>query len=448
MLLNPFQRNVALRLGVPVMSGRFPVLGHLPAFLADPVALQQRASETVGSLFWIDLGFGTPHGITFHDEEAFRLLKSPSVESLHFYEHLELFFGRALIVTDGAPHRHARSILQKPFGPGGLQRAGVARIAHDALLDCVRSWRDRPRVRVLAETQEATLRVIFGIIGVQPHALSQWREQFRRLMLSALPVPFVFPGSPHWVARRARNWLDAQLRILIEQARQAPAAEGLLAQLVQERDDDGESLSEQELLDNLRLLVLAGHETTASALAWLLVYLASDRACWDRLCEEAHGVDGVPITPEQLAACPFAQALFREAVRMHPPVYNESRRLTEAMTLHGHEIPAGTVVNIPITLLSHDPQRYPDPYRFDPERWLALDHKLTPLETCQFGGGPHFCLGYHLAVLEGAQFAIALARELSASGRRPVLRGGKVPAPIHLPLTHPPARTMVELVKD
>jgi cytochrome P450 len=445
MLLNPFQRADQRRLGLPVMPGRFPFVGHLPAFLVDPVALQRHGSETLGPLFWIDLGFGRDHGITFHDEEAFALLKSPTVESLHFYESLELFFGRALIVQDGAPHRHARAILQKPFSPVGLQRVGVARIARDAMVDRVRSWRGRSRVKVLAETQEATLRVIFGIIGIHDDALSQWREQFRRFMLSALPLPFELPGSPHWLARRARRWIDDRLRGLIEEARRDPGAEGLLAQLVRDRDDEGQSLSEQELLDNLRLLVLAGHETTASALAWLLVYLANDRGLWERLCEEARAIDEVPTTPEQLAACPFAQALFREAVRIHPPVYNETRRLTEPMVIRGHELPAGTLVNIPITLLSHDARRYPEPHRFDPDRWLAREHKLTPLETCQFGGGPHFCLGYHLAVLEGVQFGIALAHELGGRGVRPALRGGKVPAPEHLPLTHPPARTVVEL---
>lgn len=447
MLFNPLKRAPEHREGLPMMPGRFPFIGHLLAFLPNPVALQRHGAETLGPLFWIDLGFGRGQEVTFADEEAFALLKSPSVESLHFWENLEVFFGRSVIVEDGAPHRHARAILQKPFAPVGLQRAGVSRIARDIMVDRVRSWRGRSRVRILAETQEATLAVIFGIIGIRAEELSQWREQFRRYMLSALPFPFELPGSPQWLARRARRWIDARLRDLIEQARRDPSAEGLLPEIVRDRDDDGEGLSEQELLDNLRLLVLAGHETTASALAWLAIYLASDRGLWDRLCEEARAVDEVPTTPEQIAACPFAQALFREAVRVHPPVYNDSRRLSASITIRGHVLPAGTQVNIPLTLLSHDARRYPDPHRFDPERWLGLGHKLTPLETCQFGGGPHFCLGYHLAVLEGVQFAIALAKELSANGQRPTLRGGKVPAPVHLPLTHPPARTAIELVK-
>ena len=404
MLLNPFQRAIERVHGIPVMFGRFPVVGNLPAFLTDPVGLQRRAAEALGPLFWIDLGVGHSLDLTVSGEEAFGLFKSPRVESSHFFEQLELFFGRSLIVTDGSSHRHVRSILNRPFSPSGLQRVGVASLARDALVGCVRAWRSRRRFRVLAETQEATLRIIFGVLGVRPHELSEWRRRFRRYMLSAMPVPFRFPGSPHWVARRARDWIDASLRALIVQARHEPS-DGLLSRIVHDHDDDGEPLSEQEVLDNLRLLVLAGHETTASALAWVMLHLADDRRLWHRLCEEAFAIDDVPGTPAQARACPLAEALFREAVRLHPPVYTETRRLREPVSIGGHELPAGTIVTIPITLLSHDPHRYPDPERFDPDRWLGREHKPSSIETCQFGGGPHFCLGYHLAVLEGVQLA-------------------------------------------
>jgi cytochrome P450 monooxygenase len=302
-------------------------------------------------------------------------------------------------------------------------------------------------VRVLAETQEATLRIIFGILGIRSHELSQWRRRFRHYMLSAMPLPFRFPGSPHWVARRARDWIDTRLRALVAQARQQPADAGLLARIVRGHDEQGKQLSEQEVLDNLRLLVLAGHETTASTLAWVLVHLASDRRLWERLCEEAFAVGEVPATPAQARACPFAEALFREAVRLYPPVYTETRRLREDARIGGHALPRGTIVTIPITLLSHDPRRYPEPARFDPDRWLGREHAPSSIETCQFGGGPHFCLGYHLAVLEGVQLAIAAARELGGAGLRPALPGGRVPSPVPLPLAHPPARTVLELVK-
>lgn len=84
---------------------------------------------------------------------------------------------------------------------------------------------------------------------------------------------------------------------------------------------------------------------------------------------------------------------------------------------------------------------------FDPDRWLGREHKPSSIETCQFGGGPHFCLGYHLAVLEGVQLAVAAARELGAAGLRPSSASGRVPAAIPLPLAHPPARAEIELVR-
>jgi cytochrome P450 len=446
MLLNPFQRAVEHVHGIPVMFGRFPVVGSLPAFLTDPVGLQRRATAALGPLFWIDLGVGQGLQLTLTNDEAFGLFKSPGVESSHLFEQAELFFGRSLLVTDGTPHRHVRSVLNKPFSPGGLDRVGVARLARDALVGCVRTWRGRPAIKVLAETQQVTLRIIFGILGIKPHELSQWRRSFRRYMLSAMPLPFRFPGSPHWWAQRARHWIDDSLRGLIDEARRNPSEPSLLARVVRGRDDEGERLSEQEVVDNLRLLVLAGHETTASALAWVLLHLAAERRLWDRLVEEALAVDEVPATPAEAMTCPFAEALFREAVRLHPPVYMETRRLCEPATVAGHSLPRGTIVTIPITLLSHDPRRYPDPERFDPERWLGRPHKPSAIETCQFGGGPHFCLGYHLAVLEGVQLAIATARQLATAGLRPRLPSGRVPAPVPLPLAHPPARTVIELV--
>jgi len=446
MLLNPFQRAVEHVHGIPVMFGRFPWVGSLPAFLTDPVGLQRRATAELGPLFWIDLGVGQGLQLTLSSEEAYGLFKSPRVESSHLFEQAELFFGRSLLVTDGAPHRHVRSVLNGPFSPGGLDRVGVARLARDALVGCVRAWRGRPRIKVLAETQQVTLSIIFGILGIRPDELSIWRRRFRRYMLSAIPLPFRFPGSPHWWAERARGWIDHSLRGLIEEARRDPKDASLLARVVRGRDDDGQHLSEQEVVDNLRLLVLAGHETTASALAWVLVHLAGDRRLWDRLCEEAQAVAEVPTTPAEALACPFAEALFREAVRLHPPVHMDTRRLREPATVAGHTLPAGTIVTIPITLLSHDSRRYPEPDRFDPERWIGRDHKPTAIETCQFGGGPHFCLGYHLAMLEGVQLAIATARQLAAEGLRPRLPSGRVPDPVPLPLPHPPARTVIELV--
>jgi cytochrome P450 monooxygenase len=93
--------------------------------------------------------------------------------------------------------------------------------------------------------------------------------------------------------------------------------------------------------------------------------------------------------------------------------------------------------------LSRNPERYPDPDRFLPERWLARDKKPGPLETAQFGGGPHFCLGYHVAWLEAVLFLVCVARTFGARGTAPVTVGGALPQPSYVPLQRPPKTARV-----
>ncbi|MEM9460692.1 MAG: cytochrome P450 [Myxococcota bacterium] len=443
--LNPLQRKVRYELGLPVLTGAFPLVGHVPAVMSDPPGVVAAGTRQLGKLFWFEMGFGRHRTLVYAGNDAHQLFRSAGVESSHFWEDLPLFFGRSLLVVDGAVHRHMRSPMNKPFSPMGLHKAGISRIARQAIIDRVSTWPRQKELTILTETQEITLAIIFGIIGIRPEELSVWRKKFRLYMLSALNVPVDVIGSPTWLARRARAWIDEQLRSMIEATRRDPNATGLLAELVRGRDEEGLALTEQELLDNVRLLVLAGHETTASALAWMMLFLAHHPRYWDQLCEEARGLDDVPTSYEQLSQCPLARALFRESVRMYPPVYAESRRVREPIELDGRTIPPGTRIHISLYHLARDPAAFDQPDRFDPQRWLKRDHKLTPIETSQFGGGHHFCLGYHLALLEGVQLAIAAARALDDAGLRPALRSDRMPSPVYVPLTHPPARTRILL---
>jgi cytochrome P450 len=256
-------------------------------------------------------------------------------------------------------------------------------------------------------------------------------------MLLAIALPENIPGSPAWFGNRARLWLNDRLRAMIARVRRSGEEHGFLPALMNSRDDEGRALGDDELIDNLRLLFLAGHETSASTMAWMVAHLASDPEAWRRLREEALAAPGLPCSPRELRDFPYAEGVFREALRLHPPVGNDARRVVDDLTLDGHLIPRGDTVSIPILLLSRDPDLYPEPDTFRPERWLGRTGGLTPNEMVQFGGGPHFCLGYHLAWMEVVQFAVAMARHLPARGPR---LEGAFPAPRYLPLHHPSAR--------
>jgi cytochrome P450 len=157
---------------------------------------------------------------------------------------------------------------------------------------------------------------------------------------------------------------------------------------------------------------------------------------WRRLRDEALAAPGLPRSPKELRQFPYAEAVFRETLRLHPPVFQDARHASVDFEVAGSTIKAGTILNIPVLTLSRDPDLYPDPDAFRPERWLDRKEPPTPMEMVQFGAGPHFCLGYHLAWMEIVDFAVALGRELPARGPR--LRGA-FPASRYLPILHPSA---------
>src|SRR6185437_7123767 len=188
--------------------------------------------------------------------------------------------------------------------------------------------------------------------------------------------------------------------------------------------------------------VLGGHETISSTMAWITITLGAREDLFRALVDEARGAAEVPATPAAARAFPFAEALFRETVRMHPPFGVITRRCEEPFAIHGVTIPAGAIVGVDLWGAAYDPSIFEAPDEIRPSRWLGPRSPPSPLEIAQFGAGPHFCMGYHLAWLEGVQLAVALARALDGARKRPRVRGGEAPAPIFLPTEHPPAGTV------
>ncbi len=195
-------------------------------------------------------------------------------------------------------------------------------------------------------------------------------------------------------------------------------------------------MSDEELVDNLRLVMLAGHETSASTMGWIVAFLAQHPDAWDRLTAEAKGLGHVPVSTAELRELPYAEAVFREALRLYPPVAMDARLLSGPLELAGRTIREGTQLGIPVIHLSRHPDLHARHDAFVPERWLGKREGITPLELVQFGGGPHFCLGYHLAWMEIVQFTVALALTLGERGLRPRIVSGRA-VPRYAPLLHP-----------
>jgi cytochrome P450 family 117 subfamily A len=434
-----------------VLPGAFPLVGHIPAMYRRLPEVTRRARAEIGPIFWITLGSGMWVAVCT-GREALEIFKSKAFTSAHLQTIAPLVAGMSVLAQDGGAHRHLRSALNGPFLPRGLAAGVVGSkpggptepMMGGALGALCAGWCAKGKARVVPDIQDAALAIIFRMIGVDPQELPAWRVQYRDLLLANYGSTRMFPGSPAYRAARARRWIDARFLDIVTAARATPDEGTLLGALTRATDDDGQGLTDAELLDNLRLLVLGGHETIASTLAWMVIQLGARPDLWEALSAEAGAAPEVPATPQEAKAFPFAEALFRETVRAYPPFGVITRKALEPFPLHGQTIPEGALVGVDLWGIAHDPDLFPDPDDYHPARWLGRTSPPTPIEISQFGAGPHFCLGYHLAWLEAVQFAVALAREAKRAGRRPRLR--KVPAPIFLPTEHPPAGTVVDFV--
>jgi cytochrome P450 family 135 len=225
--------------------------------------------------------------------------------------------------------------------------------------------------------------------------------------------------------RRALERVDRILFEEIEARRRAPdlaEREDILSLLLQARHEDGTEMSERELRDELMTLLTAGHETTATALAWAIELLARHPEALDRLREEVEAGDE-----------DYVDAVIKETLRLRPVIALVLRKLVEPMEIGGHLLPAGVSVAPSIYLLHRRPEIYPEPERFRPERFL--EHPAGTYTWIPFGGGVRRCLGGAFAEYE---MKVVLRELVSRRALRPV--GSEPERPVRRTITNVPSR--------
>lgn len=426
--------------GFPIAEGNWPVIGHMRPLLTRGLDMLMTFSERHGEAFWLNLGFGN-WLLQLGGEHVHTVLKNKKTRSV-LADPRFTAIDHTMLVKNGGEHRRVRGSMNAPFTPKGLRVAEVGAIISEVLRSEMAGWENGTTLPVMTVTSQMALDVIFRILGVPAERLPEWRTHYEHFFSPGAMIPLDVPGSPAWRSKKANRWLDEQFSILVNKARKEGERETMIGALAHAQDDEGQQMPDSELLANLRLLGFAGHETTAATMGWMMFHLADSPELWDTLCEEACATEEWPMTPGDLTRFPFAEALFRECLRLYPPVILINREVIEPFEVQGRMIPKGTMVGGSVVSLSMDPDVYPEPDKLKPERWLNRERAPRASEAVQFGGGPHFCLGYHMAVLEGSFFAVYAARHLQEKGLRPRLKGS-FPKPVYRPLTHPPKKARV-----
>ncbi len=212
--------------------------------------------------------------------------------------------------------------------------------------------------------------------------------------------------------KRARQTLDTIIYGVIEQRRRTGEDAGdLLSMLLQAQDEDGSSMSDLQLRDEVMTIFLAGHETTAVALCWTL-YLLSQHPDIDRaLHKELNTVlDGRTPTMEDIPSLVYTGKVIKESMRLYPPAWRVGREAITDITIGGYRIPAGAQLIMSQWLLHRDPRYWEQPERFNPERWSSdMEKQLPRFAYFPFGGGQRRCIGDTFAIMEATLILATIA---------------------------------------
>jgi cytochrome P450 len=325
----------------------------------------------------------------------------------------------SLLLLDAGEHRRARKLLMPAFNGAALRRyrSVVARIAADE----VRRWRPgvafRSLDRMNALTLEVIMQVVFGVTDEQRLA------RLRPLVNRTVDIhPVVLLGWGYPSLQRFGPWratvdnqraLDEVMYAEIAARRESPdldERDDVLSQLLAVGGGDGDGLSDAELRDQLVTLLLAGHETTATALSWALYELGRDPRLMRRAQQAADDGDD-----------DYLEAVLKESMRLHPVIPMVVRHLTGPATVGGWDLPRGVSVG-PSIIVSHArADNFDRPDEFRPDRFLEGARDVAPNTWIPFGGGVRRCIGAGFSLMEGVEVLRAVLRDLDVTvppGRR------------------------------
>lgn len=361
-----------------------------------------------------------------------------------FVEKLRPLFGLGIITSDGPVWRRNRQMVQPAFRERRVDALAdlMAARAEACAASLAAAGDAAAPVDIGAAMMDLSLDVMTRALGGDEAAGSAAEivaavdlllAEAERRTWSLVDLPLAVPTPRNRAMTRAIATLDRIVLAMIERRRYGdPSApsDDIVTMLLAARDArTGDAFTDREIVDEVKTLLVAGHETSASAMTSVWVLLSRHPAARRRLEAEVDAAVG-DCRPglADVARLPFTRNVVLEAMRLYPPAWTFSRMATEDDVVGGHPVPAGTVVMLPPWVLHRDPARWPNPEGFDPDRFDEFDLGPAGLPGIAegylpFGGGPRRCLGYHFAMLELILATATLARRFRfdlAPGARPV----------------------------
>lgn len=392
-----------MRLGIPSTKSRFI---STYCYMRDPYGSYEKWRTKFGKTFLIRALNGDVIA-TSNTENIRRIFaaKHDSVGQFAIETTRPLLGGQSVFLAEGEQHRLERALLLPNFH-GELMKQATSTIESVAL-KYAEPWRAGDQIKIMDVALEISLEVILRIVfGIQTErqiddyklAIKKFVSSFHpALAFTKLLQRPLFGLSPWNKFVKARDEFDKLIfaEISARRAASAPANhKDLLSRLLVTQYEDGSSISDEALRDQLVTLLLAGHETTQIAISWAMSWLLRNNAELGRLTSELETDDLTTVINEST----LLNGICQESLRLNPIISDVVRKLKKPLELEELTVPAGKTVAAATYLVHTDPEIFPNPMTFQPARWESRTYK--PFEFMPFGGGIRRCIGAALAITE------------------------------------------------
>ena len=315
--------------------------------------------------------------------------------------------GHGLLNMDGAEHARHRKMWNPAFTSAYLET--YLPIINRVIADRTSTWLERGEIDMYEEAREITFDAAAAALGgFRPgQEVDRLRRFFYMLLHGFDPAEESYETfAGRWSLARAE--MTETLLGLIRLRRAAPRDQqptDVLGMIVHARDENGDELSDEQVLAHINILLVAGHETTTTLGSWVLYLLATETEHAANVRDELQtlmGDEDKPLTVEALRAMKALDLFIRETGRLYSPVLNVPRGVVKPFEFGGYEVPAGTQVRLALAASHRLPTVFTDPEVFDPERFAPPreEDRRTPYSLVTFGSGPRICIGINFAQIE------------------------------------------------
>jgi cytochrome P450 len=396
-----------------------PFIGHTLAIARDSYGTQQEYIRRYGSVYKTRmLGVWRVNLCGPDALEHVLLDKEKNFSSAGGWDALQRIYPGGLILQDFGHHRQNRRIMMAAFRASAIRdyRQRMSGIMQDML----KQWPQDHAFDFYAAIKNLTLRMggaVFMGLPLDDGLAGQINKAITdEIRASVTPVRRAIPFTPMWHGIRGRDFLRETFRSMIAE-RRARGGEDFFTQMCLASDEDGAGWREDEILNQFNLLVMAAHDTTATSLTVMMAALGTHPEWQQKLVEEVAGLGSGALDEDALSKMTETDKVFREALRLVPPVPFIPRKALRDFHWKGFDIPAGTslALNPGVTMLS--PELFTNPTKFDPDRFGPdrLEDRVHRFAWTPFGGGAHKCLGMHFATMQVKLFIATLLRDFRIS---------------------------------